>query len=228
MESDNIDLIEDDAAPAPAKPPKYVVFDTETTGLFVYRDKVTGKPVPADDPSQPRMASFAAIITDEDGVEISRAKHFIKPDGWTIDGTYAAQVNGLSDEYLSEVGVPVADVLDLWEGWIKDGLIAAAFNAQFDQKMMRAELRRAGRPDLFEETRAVCLMRSLDPYGHDGLCITRGFVKLAVACEYFGIDLMFAHDAMADTEAAASILRRLIADDRLPEPKVHYAKESAA
>ena len=205
---------------------KYVVFDTETTGLFLFRDKATGEPVPADDPRQPRMASFAAILADEKGEEVDRHKFFIKPDGWTIDGTYAAKVNGLSDEFLTEKGVPVAEVLNLWEGWIDQGLIVAAFNAQFDCKMMRAELRHAARSDLFDATKNICLMRALDPYGAEGLCINRGYVKLEVACEHFKIANDDAHDAMSDAQATLEILKRLIADERLPEPKVHLAKKA--
>jgi len=203
---------------------KYAVFDTETTGLFLFRDKETGEPVPADDPRQPRMASFAVILADELGNEISREKHFIEPDGWSIDGTKAAEVNGLTDAFLIEKGVPVSVVLDLWESFIESGLIVAAFNAQFDCKMMRAELRRAGRDDLFEQTKNTCLMRGLAPYKDEGLCIVRGYVKLSEACEYFGIINEDAHDAMADAEAALGVLQRLIAADRVIEPKVHYAK----
>lgn len=206
----------------------YVVFDTETTGLFLFKDKETGEPVPADDPRQPRMASFAAILADESGREISRTKYFVKPDGWSIDGTQAAEVNGLTDEFLAENGVPVSDVLDIWEGYVRDGLIVAAFNAQFDCKMMRAELRRAGRDDLFEQTKNTCLMRGLAPYKNEGLCIVRGMVKLSEACAHFGIENEDAHDAMSDAQAALCILQRLIADGRVIEPKVHYAKKSAA
>lgn len=212
-------------AAEPGKPvPAYAVFDTETTGLFLFRDKETGETVPADDPRQPRMASFAVILADETGAEISRAKHFIRPDGWTIDGTKAAEVNGLTDEFLNAEGVPVSEVLDLWEGYVNDGLVVAAFNAQFDCKMMRAELRRAGRSDLFEETRNTCLMRGLAPYANEGLPVVRGYVKLAEACDYFGIENENAHDAMADAEAALGVLKRLIEDGRVLEPKVHYAK----
>lgn len=222
---DAIEVVE--AAEVTEREPVYVVFDTETTGLFIFRDKETGKPVPADDPCQPRMASFAAILADAEGNEISREKHFIKPDGWSIDGTYAAQVNGLTDEFLNENGISVAEVLDLWESYVERGLIAAAFNAQFDMKMMRAELRRAGRDDMFEKTRNTCLMRGLAPYKDEGLCIVRGYVKLSEACEYFGIVNADAHDAMADAEAALGILKKLIETGRVIEPKVHYAKEKA-
>lgn len=204
--------------------PVYVVFDTETTGLFQFKDKATGQPIPADAPGQPRMASFAAILADENGDEVERHRIFIRPDGWSIDGTEASRINGLTDAFLTEHGVPVDFVLGLWNGWVARGLQVCAFNAQFDQKMMRAELRRAGLPDRFEETKAFCLMRALDPYGAEGLCIVRGFVKLRVACEWFDFAQDQAHDAMSDTEDALRILQRLIRDGRVPEAKVHYAK----
>ncbi|WP_099863825.1 3'-5' exonuclease [Pararhizobium haloflavum] len=213
--------------------PKFVVFDTETSGLFVFRDKATNKPVPADHPSQPRMYSFAAILADEHGRAIDRKKLYVRPDGWTVaefdrraiaEGKRpASEINGLSDDFLTEHGVPIREILDLWNGYVDDDLIAVAFNAQFDCKMMRAELRRAALPDRFEDTRNICAMRSLDPYGRDGLPIMRGFVKLAVACEWFGIVNDNAHDAMADAEAARAILEIMIQDGRLPDARVHYA-----
>lgn len=67
-------------------------------------------------------------------------------------------------------------------------------------------------------------MRALSPYGREGLCIMRGFVKLSVACEWFGFAQRGAHDAMSDTEDALKILQRLIRDGRVPEAKVHYSK----
>lgn len=215
--------------------PTYIVFDTETTGLPIYRDKITGETVPADDPRQPRIASFAYCFADEFGIAMSAGKMLVKPCGWSMaefdaraiaEGkTPASEINGLTDEKLAAEGAPIEAVLNIWTNAIEDGVIAAAFNAQFDCKMMRAELRRAGRPDLFDQTRNLCMMRSLDPYGYEGLCIQRGFVKLAEACAFFGITNDNPHDAGADTEAARAILERLIADGRLPEAKVHYAKQ---
>jgi len=201
----------------------FVVFDTETTGLFVFRDKVTNEPVPADDPSQPRMASFGAIVTDKAGQEVERFTRYIKPDGWSIDGTKAAEINGLTDAFLNDNGVPIAEVLDKWEGWIEAGFCTAAFNAQFDQKMMRAELRRAGRSDLFEQTRNVCLMRGMAPYKDQGLVMRSGRVSLANACEFLGIIPGDAHDALGDAQSALEILQRMMRDGCLVEPKIHYA-----
>lgn len=206
---------------------KYAVFDTETTGLFQYRNKLTGEKVPADAPGQPHLASFAVVYADERGEPISSEKIFVKPDGWSIDGTEAGRVNGLTDAFLHANGQPVSTVLKVWNDIVDAGLIPAAFNAQFDCKMMRAELRRAGLPDRFEETPNICVMRALDPYGPRGLMIQRGFVKLSVACEFFGIVNTQAHDAMADAVAAQELLKILIADGFLPEAKVHFAKERA-
>jgi DNA polymerase-3 subunit epsilon len=196
--------------------PTFLVLDTETTGLFDFKK-------PADDPSQPRLAAVAFIICDAAGEEIEAVRHLVKPDGWTMPPE-AQAINGLSTDILDANGVPVLTVLDEYEAHIKGGLIVIGFNAQHDAKMMRAELRRAGRPDLFEETPNVCVMRALKPYKDEGLELRGGFVKLKVACDYFGIPLDEAHEAMADAQAARQILARLIRDGRLPEAKVHYAK----
>lgn len=201
----------------------FAVFDTETTGLFLYRDKETGQTVPADDLCQPRMASIAIILADAYGRALDSRKVFIKPDGWTIDGTEAGRVNGLTDAFLHEHGLPVAHALDIWDACIDRGLSAVAFNAQFDCKMMRAELRRANRPDRFEETHNICVMRALAPYAAEGLAMRQGRVKLSVACEFFGIVNENAHDAMSDAEAARAILEILIRDGRLPDAGVYYA-----
>jgi DNA polymerase-3 subunit epsilon len=223
------------AAPAETddRQPVYVVFDTETTGLFQFKDKATGEPIPADAPGQPRMASCAFIECDITGAPIAEKKFFVAPQGWTMaefdaiaiaDGkTPASEINGLTDEFLNEHGQAVAVVLDQWNAYVDAGMAFCAFNAQFDQKMMRAELRRAGLPDRFEETRNSCLMRSLAPYGKEGLMIQRGLVKLAVACVHFGIVNDEAHDAMGDARAAQKLLEILLRDGRLIEPKVHYA-----
>lgn len=196
--------------------PVYLVFDTETTGLFDFK-------LPADDPSQPRLASVAFIIADKDGRAISTRKSYIKPEGWEMSEG-AGAVNGLTTEFLAEVGISVSEILDDYTSLIREGLIAVAFNAQFDCKMMRSELRRAGRNDLFEDTRNICVMRGLAPYRDDGLKITGGFVKLSVACEFFGIINESAHDALSDAEAARCLLERMIRDGRAPDAQVHYAK----
>lgn len=211
----------------------YMVFDTETTGLPV-RAPRGAPPVPADDPRQPRMASFAAVITDAMGNPLARRKDYVRPDGWTMayfdrlaiaEGKRpASEINGLTDDFLHANGIPVEEILGFYSAAILRGIIPIAFNKLFDLKIMRGELRRAGMPDLFEQTRAICAMAALDPYAAEGLCMSRpGFVKLSVACEFFGITNADAHDAMGDADATAEIVAILIRDGRLPAPSITYS-----
>lgn len=199
----------------------YLVIDTETSGLFDFKK-------PADDPSQPHLASLAMIWADEEGHETDRMNLYVKPDGWRMSAE-AYAVNGLSTEFLEENGKPIDLVLDIYSRNVRSGLVVAAFNAQFDCKMMRGELRRAGRDDLFTVTKNTCLMRGLKPYKDQGLAIKNGaFVKLSVACEFFGIHNTSPHSAMADAKAAQEILSILIRDRNLIPPQVHFAKEKPA
>lgn len=217
--------------------PTYLVFDTETTGLPP-RGARGEPPIPADDPRQPRLAGFAGIVTDAFGRELERHKFYVRPEGWTMaemDARAIAQglkpaseVNGLTDDFLIDHGIPVGRVLDFYSGHITAGLIVVAFNAIFDTKIMRGELRRAGRPDLFEQTRNICVMRGLAPYARRGLPIMREFIMLSEACEWFGIVNAQAHDAMGDAEAARALLETMIADDLLPAPTVTYSKHHSA
>lgn len=218
--------------------PTYLVFDTETTGLPPRAEK-GAPPIPADDPRQPRLASFAAIIADELGKEIERKKFYVRPAGWTMaefdaraiaDGLKpASEVNGLTDAILNDNGVPVSEVLRRYSEAIDAGLIVVAHNAVFDTKIMRGELRRAGLPDLFEETRNICTMKALKPYIAEGL-YSGGFgrVSLANACEFFGIVNAEAHDAMGDADAARAILEILIRDGRCPAPGITLSKHKKA
>lgn len=219
--------------------PTYVVYDTESNGIFEYKDPVTKEVIPADAPGQPRLASICAIIADQYANEISRTVRYIKPDGWSMEDhsdksralgkKTASEVNGLTDEMLTRSGVPVVEVLREWNDLIDQGLIVTAYNAQHDNKLMRAELRRSGMDDRFEETKNSCLMRSLKPYKEDGMQIKGwGMIKLQAACDFFGLHDFEWHQAESDTEAALAILKVLIKDGNLIPPKVHYAKPAGS
>jgi DNA polymerase III epsilon subunit-like protein len=200
---------------------KFATIDTETTGLFNFK-------IPADAPGQPRMASLALITLAAIDAEPVRRNFFIRPDGWSMPAE-ASAINGLDDEFLHANGVPVAEALDAYVEAVEGGHIVVAFNAQFDTKVLRAELRRAGRDDMFDRTPNICVMRALEPYEARGLCMrNHAFVKLVDACRFFGITNDAAHSALGDADAAHEILLRLHADGLLPDAKVHYAKAGAA
>lgn len=216
----------------------FIVVDTETSGLPPRAPRGSA-PIPADDPRQPRMASFAAIIADTAGRELCRRKVYVRPEGWSMaefdaraiaEGKRpASEINGLTDDFLHANGDPVETALSIYSAGINRGLVVVAHNAIFDKKILRGELRRAGMPDLFDQTKSICTMKAQDAYAGSGLCMSSpGFVKLAVACEFHEIVLENAHDAMADAESARALLEVLIRDGLLPEPRIDYAANRAA
>lgn len=203
---------------------EYLVIDTETSGLFQFKDKLTGKPIPADDPCQPRLAALALIWADAEGNALRNEKLYVRPEGWLMDPA-AAAVNGLTDEFLLDHGRPIEEVLDVYTREVSMGRIVAAFNAQFDCKMMRGELRRAGRDDLFAITRNTCLMRAMGKLGHMGFkSATRGWPKLVEATEFFGHVVENPHDPLSDAEGARVVLQNLIRIGAVIPPKVHHAR----
>ena len=199
---------------------EFLILDTETNGLPDYRLR-------ADDPAAPHLAAAAMIrvALDEHGDgEIAEATMlYVKPDGWTMTAE-AQAVNGLTDDFLHVNGLPVGDVLDVYEGFVRSGCIVAAYNARHDCKIMRGAFRRAGRDDLFETTLNTCCMmavRRLDSFPG-----VRGWPKLEVAYQTVaGRPLVNAHNAMADAEACLVILRALIRKGALIPPAVYFAKE---
>lgn len=203
--------------------PKYCIFDTETTGLFLFKDPDTGAPIPADDPRQPRLAHFNAILLNDDLVEEDEIDLFVKPDGWEMPAE-AGEVNGLTTAALHEVGTPIETVLDAYVDIVRLGYIMVAFNAQFDCKMMRGELRRAGRPDLFDETPNICAMRAAMALGVKKAGGGRGYPKLTDCAAHLGLVIDDAHSAKGDTRATLALFRHLHAVGALPEARVHLAK----
>ena len=201
--------------------PKFMVLDTETSGLFDFK-------LPADYPTQPRLATAAIILLDSIDADPVEYGFMVKPDGWEMTAE-AGAVNGLTTEMLLAGGNPVSHVLDFYEARVRDGYHMAAYNTQFDGKMIRGEFRRAQRDDLFEITPNVCLMRAMmSAMKGERLPGAKGFPKLSEAAAHVGHTIEDAHTAMADARAALAILRWLHARDKLPEASVHYAKAGKA
>lgn len=196
------------------------ILDTETSGLFDFSK-------PADAPGQPRLASFALVYVTA-APELAYEGDFhrlIKPDGWHLEPA-AASINGLSMERLHDEGVPIAEVLDEYIAAVEAGRVIVAFNSQFDTKVMRAELRLAGRDDLFTRTPNICVMRPLT-----GVCKIpkkdgRGFKlpKLSEAMTHFKLPLPDAHTSLGDARAALDLFRVLHSLNLCPAPEVHFAK----
>jgi DNA polymerase III epsilon subunit-like protein len=204
----------------------YCIVDTEGSGLFRYKNE-DGSPVPADAPGQPRLASLAMIFADAD-LNVEREYHaFVRPDGWEMPEA-TTKIHGLTQEFLLKNGVPVIEVLKEYTAAIESGRVLVAHNVQHDAKQLRAELRRAGLPDLFEQTPNFCTMRSLTnvckipPNGGRG---AYKWPKLSEACVFFGMTEYGDHSSLNDARAVVGLMREMKKRGiKFPEAMVHFAK----
>lgn len=132
-----------------------IFFDTETTGIPRWD-------LPADHKSQPRIVDIGAVLCDQEGAEIERFESIVKPDGWTV-AEGAAKVHGITTEIALEQGRPIAEVLDGFDALASRATLIVAFNIRFDDKLLRGERRRLGRPDGFGTVPVFCCMKGATP-----------------------------------------------------------------
>lgn len=198
----------------------YVAMDTETSGLMNFK-------LPADDPSQPRIASLGLVLVNE-ALEIEREHHFlIKPDGWEISAEIT-KLTGLTMDRLNAEGVPIVEAMTVYTTAILEGRTVVCHNSQFDMKMCRSELRRLGMPDLFEQSPNLCTMRALTdvckipPHGNRG---GYKFPKLSEACVFFGLTEYGDHSSLNDARAVVGLMRAMRERGIPLDGKVHYAKD---
>jgi DNA polymerase-3 subunit epsilon len=197
----------------------YLLIDTETNGLFDFSK-------PADADGQPRLAELAMILIDPLDPDGAMEQHFlIKPEGWII-GPEMQAINGLTQAMLDEKGVPVLDAINAYAAAIDHGAVVVAHNAQFDTKVMRGEMRRAGVDDRFEQTPNICTMRSLTMVCNipkkNGKGVKNPKFKEAYA-HFFGKEPEGQHTAEGDVRALREIFMEMFKRDLLPEPKIFYA-----
>jgi DNA polymerase-3 subunit epsilon len=196
-----------------------MVVDIESTGLPKYHLR-------ADDPSQPRLASLAVILLDQDLLVENEKVFFIKPDGWSMSPE-ATEVNGITDTHLYQDGIPVMDVLGPYSDNLDAGRIVIGFNSRMDLKIMRGELRRAGLDDRFEKTYSLDMMRISAPVV--GLKRKNGAFKWPTLREAYeclvgiGSNVCY-HNALSDARCTLEIFRHLKETGVPMEPNVFYSR----
>lgn len=183
-----------------------LLFDSETCGIPQWH-------LPADHPSQPRVVDLAGLLCDDAGLEVARFESIVKPDGWTVPKG-AADIHGITTEIATAEGKPIAEVMEGFDALVARCTLLAAFNIRFDDKLLRGERRRLGRPDGFGTVPVFCVMKGVTP-----LCkmpttpkmVRAGFdkfkppklseaVKILLKREHVG-----AHRAMADVLATRDL-----------------------
>lgn len=202
---------------------KYLVMDAETSDLFDYTK-------PADAIGQPRLCETAMLFVDDDLKVEREIIALIKPEGWVLrDDSEAARTNGLTHEQLEKDGQPVREIAREYGAAIDERRVVVAFNALFDIKMMRAELRHCGYPDRFMQTRYMCVMQGsrqlVDARTAAG---KKKAPNLDEACAFFGLEPEpKPHRAIHGARRALEILQHLHSRGAMPVVKDPYDKKKA-
>lgn len=112
-----------------------LVFDTETTGLPIWKE-------PSEHPDQPHIVQLAAELVDLDTREVIDSMDVIvKPDGWTISEEMTA-IHGITHEHALEVGIPEEQAIDMLLALRAKASIRIAHNRTFDDRIIRIGLKR--------------------------------------------------------------------------------------
>lgn len=192
----------------------FLFFDVETNDMPNWR-------MPADHPSQARIVQVGAVLTDVNFTELAVLDCLVKPDGWRM-APGAQGAHGISIERCRAEGLPIADVVDAFDGMADtlqdaDGTLCA-FNIRFDNKLVRGERRRIGRADRFGVVREFDAMRGATPVCKmpptPAMMRSGRFgpktPKLGEAHEILlGSKMVGAHDALSDVRATIGIVRCL-------------------
>lgn len=174
-----------------------VAFDTETTGVDVFTDRIVtacAANIEGSGRSEPGVHTWLL----DPGIEIPEA---------------ATAIHGVSTEHARDVGTdPAVGVLHiaavLTAGW-EAGAFVVGHNVAYDLSILDAELRRHHGHGLDVAGAVVDTMvldKAVDRY-------RRGKRTLTATCEHYGVRLDGAHDASYDALAAARIAWRIAAQN---------------
>ena len=110
--------------------PKYLFFDTETTGLLP----------PCNDPINNALRFPRIVQLSWDFCDVEK-DYIIKPDGWVIPEA-ASRVHGITTAKAKEVGIPIKQALtEFLTDFVRSAKIIA-HNAEFDISIIISEITR--------------------------------------------------------------------------------------
>ena len=187
------------------KPPYYLFFDTETTGV------PNDYNAPASNTRNwPRLVQLGWILTDENDNILHQGNEIIRPEGFDIP-TSAVMVHGITTEKAMRVGKPLRDVILKFLNDVKQAECLVGHNISFDQHVVGAELYRLNLQDIVSNKRSICTMQSTIDF-----CQIPGYVgykypKLQeLYNKLFCQNFEDAHDAMADITATKECFFELL------------------
>jgi len=184
---------------APAWLTRVGVFDLETTGVDVTRD---------------RIVTAHVGVLDRHGRELAARDWLADPGVPIPDG--AAAVHGISTEHARAHGRPaaevVAQIVHALRALFAQGLPIVAYNASYDFSLLAHEARRHGIPELDAPSPVI-----------DPLVIDKAFDRyrpgkrtLTVVADHYAVPLDDAHEASADAVAAGRVALAIAQEFALP------------
>lgn len=205
---------------------KYLIFDTETTGL----PKNYNAPL-SDSENWPRLVQLAWQIHNEKGALVENHNHIVRPEGFDIPYN-ATKVHGISTEKALKEGKPLEEVLALFSQSLREKPIIIGHNIEFDINIVGAEYYRLQqdteqltqriRIDTKDESTEFCAL----PGGRGGKFKWPTLSELHQ--KLFGVPFDEAHNAAADVNATARCFFELIRINVIPAQKAYFSQENYA
>jgi len=183
---------------------KILVFDTETTGFI-------DKKIP-DLNAQPSIVQFAGIFGElqENGTfqETKRINQLVKPPRSIPAG--ASRVHHIYDIDVKDKP-PIAEKMNSFLELINDADIVIGHNIEYDEDMMKLELKRLWKEYEYRPKQTFCTMKTTVEFC--GLLWSGERLKYPKLGELykklFGEYFLGAHDAIVDVEATLKIFLEL-------------------
>lgn len=183
---------------------KVLIVDTETTGLPKKGDQYAFE--------QPWVIQLGAVLFDlqSDRFEETINTLVVPPEG-AIFEPGAVKTHGFSEEVVRANGRPMEEVYSELREMRKKATIVAAYNLDFDERLVRTSSIRA-HPDFAndlvlgtpEEVHHHCVMKQ-------AMAVFRKRERLGVVYKRLkGETLEGAHDALADAVAAGVIFKEML------------------
>lgn len=120
---------------------KILVFDTETTGLPLFRE-------PSEDPRQPNIVQVAAILFDDlasGPVVLGQMNRIVRPNGWEwTENDKAFKAHGITVERAMDEGVSEAEALEEFHALQLQCDMRVAHNVAFDDRILHIAYKRYG------------------------------------------------------------------------------------
>lgn len=137
---------------------KFLIFDTETTGLP--KDRAASV---TDVDNWPRLVQLAWLVCDNSGSRISSKNFIIKPNGFKIPDK-AVEIHRITNEIANENGISVSVVLKEFTKAMYASDFLVAHNIDFDEKVLGAELIRENFVTKLDDFPKICTMKESTDY----------------------------------------------------------------